>query len=157
MSRTETDEFLSRERTCRLATVRADGTPHVSPLWFVWHEQSLWISSIVKSQRWADVVREPRVSAVVDAGVRFNELCGVEISGIAEVIGDVPRSEAYLEELVEPERLISRKYHDRDTYVPDGRHAWLRIRPTKITSWDFTKSALAAARVADRATDQPAG
>jgi hypothetical protein len=27
----------------------------------------------------------------------------------------------------------------RDEFVYDGRHAWLRITPTKIASWDFRK------------------
>jgi len=26
-----------------------------------------------------------------------------------------------------------------DTFVPDGRHTWLRVTPDKITSWDFRK------------------
>ncbi|MCW2528225.1 MAG: pyridoxamine 5-phosphate oxidase-related FMN-binding [Pseudonocardiales bacterium] len=140
MTPAEIDAFLAAERTCRLATVRADGSPHVSPLWFVWCDQSLWITSIVKSQRWTDVQREPRVSAVIDGGVTFAELRGVEINGRAEVVGDVPRTTQRVGELVEPEHLMARKYNDRDDYVPDGRHAWLRIRPTKIVSWDFTKS-----------------
>jgi nitroimidazol reductase NimA-like FMN-containing flavoprotein (pyridoxamine 5'-phosphate oxidase superfamily) len=30
----ELDDFLSTQRTCRVATVSADGAPHVSTLWF---------------------------------------------------------------------------------------------------------------------------
>jgi PPOX class probable F420-dependent enzyme len=140
MTPAEIDDYLATERTCRLATVRSDGSPHVSPLWFVWADQALWITSIVKSQRWTDIQREPRVSAVIDGGVAFAELRGVEINGRAEVIGDVPRTTLPVEELVEVEPLLARKYSERDDYEPDGRHAWLRIRPTKIVSWDFTKS-----------------
>ena len=25
------------------------------------------------------------------------------------------------------------------TFMPDGRHGWLKITPTKIVSWDFRK------------------
>jgi len=36
MTGAEVDEFLATERTCRVATARRDGRPHVAPLWFVW-------------------------------------------------------------------------------------------------------------------------
>ena len=42
-------------------------------------------------------------------------------------------------ELAEPERMFARKYAGVDTYTPDGRHAWLKVVPEKIVSWDFRK------------------
>lgn len=141
MSADEVDGFLADERTCRVATVGADGMPHVAPLWFVWDGSALWLNSIVKSQRWADVVRDPRVSVVVDAGDDYTELRGVEISGRAEPVGEVPRSpEASDPDVTEPERMFGAKYAG-GTFVADGRHAWLRIIPDKIVSWDFRKMA----------------
>src|SRR3954463_12182789 len=88
----ERDAFLTSERTCRVATVGADGAPHVTPLWFVWDGESLWLTSIVKSQRWTDVQRDQRVAIVIDGGDDFMELRGVEIAGVARAIGDVPRT-----------------------------------------------------------------
>jgi hypothetical protein len=41
--------------------------------------------------------------------------------------------------LAEPERLFARKYSGTDAMHHDGRHAWLRLVPDKITSWDFRK------------------
>ena len=68
----ERDAFLASERTCRVATVGGDGAPHVTPLWFVWDGSALWLTSIVRSQRWTDLQREPRISVVVDAGHRLH-------------------------------------------------------------------------------------
>ncbi|HEU5085582.1 MAG TPA: pyridoxamine 5'-phosphate oxidase family protein, partial [Acidimicrobiales bacterium] len=68
MSPEELDEFLRTEHTCRVASVGADGAPHVAPLWFVWDGEALWLNSLVRSQRWTDLQRDPRVSVVVDAG-----------------------------------------------------------------------------------------
>ena len=45
MTPTELDSFLADERTCRVATLGADGSPHVSPLWFVWDGASLWLNT----------------------------------------------------------------------------------------------------------------
>jgi Pyridoxamine 5'-phosphate oxidase len=138
MSPEERDEFLATERTCRVATVKSDGAPHVSALWFVWDGEALWLTSIVKSQRWTDIERERRVSVLVDTGRDFGELRGVEISGTAQSVGEVPRTGEPHEELVEPERLFGDKYA-AGKFAHDGRHAWLRIVPEKIVSWDFRK------------------
>ncbi len=138
MSEQERDAFLSAERTCRVATIGPDG-PHATPLWFVWHGGALWLYSISRSRRWADLRRDPRIGVVVDAGEQFLELRGVEISGAAEVVGEVPRSgepEARLEPV---ERAFARKYIGGEEMVHDGRHGWLRVEPTKIVSWDFRK------------------
>jgi hypothetical protein len=138
MSDEERDAFLSSERTCRVASVGADGSPHVTPLWFVWDGTSLWLTSIVKSQRWADLGRDGRVGVVVDAGTDFMELRGVEIRGSAVPVGEVPRTGQPRPELEQPERLFADKYAGGRVHH-DGRHAWLRISPDKIVSWDFRK------------------
>ena len=94
MTADEVDAYLRTARTCRVGSVGADGAPHVSALWFVWDGTALWLNSLTKSQRWTNVVRSPRVSVLVDGGDEFLELHGVEIIGEAEVVGDVPRTEA---------------------------------------------------------------
>jgi hypothetical protein len=138
MSAEERDAFLREERTCRVATVKGNGAPHLSALWFAWDGEALWLTSIVKSQRWTDIEREPRVSILVDAGHDFGELRGVEISGTAQRVGEVPRVGEPNDELVVPERLFGDKYAG-GSFGHDGRHAWLRVVPEKIVSWDFRK------------------
>lgn len=140
MTDEERDAFLAEERTCRVATVGADGHPHNTPLWFAWDGTSLWLNSIVASQRWTDIARDPRVSVVVDAGEGFFELRGVELIGRLEQVGEVPRGDAPDPELAEPERIFGAKYVGPSGFVSDGRHAWLRLTPEKIVSWDFRKS-----------------
>jgi hypothetical protein len=143
MTSQELDAFLGQQRTCRLASVSASGAPHVSAIWFVWDGSSMWFYSMVKSQRWTDVIADPRVAAVVDGGHEFGELHGVELRGRVEPVGDIPRlGESALPELETPERLFGAKYIG----TPDGamyhdkRHAWLRLKPEKIASWDFRKT-----------------
>lgn len=138
MTDEERDRFLAEERTCRVATVRADGAPHVTPLWFAWDGSALWLTSIVRSQRWTDIERDGRVSVVVDGGIEFMELRGVEIQGRAEAVGEVPRTGEPAPELETPERLFADKYAGGVVHH-DGRHAWLRVVPHKIVSWDFRK------------------
>ena len=138
MAPEERETFLRGERTCRVASVGGDGSPHVTPLWFVWDGRHLWLNSIVRSQRWTDLQRDGRVSVIVDTGHDFMELRGVEIKGRAEVVGEVPRTGEPNAELEVPERLFADKYAGGRVHH-DGRHAWLRITPEKMVSWDFRK------------------
>ena len=77
---------------------------------------------------------------LVDDGTEFIELHGVEIVGKAEVVGEVPRTDRPDDVLAMPERLFGDKYAGGQ-FVIDGRHAWLRVVPDKVVSWDFRKLA----------------
>lgn len=139
MTADELQAYLAQARVCRVATVDEAGNPHVAPLWFVWDGTHLWLNSLVRSQRWADLVRDPRVAVVVDGGDAFTELHGVELTGAAEPVGEIPRGETPDERVAEAELMFARKYSDSETFKTDGRHGWLRITPSKIISWDFRK------------------
>jgi hypothetical protein len=138
MTDEELDEFLRTERTCRVATVGRDG-PHATPLWFGWDGSYVWLYSIVKSQRWTDLLHDPRIGIVIDSGVEYVELRGVEITGTVEAVGETPRTGEPCADLAAIEPLFARKYMGGDQVYHDGRHGWLRVKPAKIASWDFRK------------------
>lgn len=139
MSEAELDSFLATARTCRLATIGSGG-PHVTPLWFVWVDEALWIYSVVKSQRWTDLERDPRAAAVVDDGSAYEELHGVELRGEVANVGGAPRDPGDFDaELAPVEAAYARKYNGGEDLAYDGVHAWLRLTPAKIVSWDFRK------------------
>jgi hypothetical protein len=54
------------------------------------------------------------------------------------VVGEVPRTGEPVPDLETPERLFADKYAGGNLRH-DGRHAWLRIAPDKVVSWDFRK------------------
>jgi hypothetical protein len=142
MTSEEIDTFLAEQRTCRVATV-GPGGPHATPLWYVWHGGSLWLTSLSRSQRWADLERDPRIAVVVDAGEDYRELRGVELRGSVVPVGEVPRTGEPCPELDGtgldgPEQAFADRYSG-GVVGHDGRHAWLRLTPEKITSWDFRK------------------
>ena len=140
MSPDELDVFLGEERTCRVATTGPSG-PHVTPLWFAWDGEALWLYSLTRSQRWTDITRTPRVAVLVDTGHDYAELRGAELVGDAEVVGEVPRAGEPEPRLETPERLFAEKYFGAGEFGHDQRHAWLRIVPESIRSWDFRKLA----------------
>jgi hypothetical protein len=139
MTPEELDAYLAVERTCTVATTGPAG-PHATALWFAWDGSSLWLYSIIRSQRWVDLERDPRVAVMVEAGEEFFELRGVEITGKVEKVGEVPRTGDADPALAEAERLFAAKYQGGAPQMAhDGRHAWLRLTPEKIASWDFRK------------------
>lgn len=139
MTSEEIDRFLAEERTCRVATVRGGHFPHVTPLWFVWDSSSIWLNSLVASQRWTDLRADSRIGVLIDGGSAYDELRGIEFGGHADVVGEVPRSGDEVEELVVPERLWAEKYRAGRPMVHDGKHGWIRVRPARVVSWDFRK------------------
>ncbi|WP_434587914.1 pyridoxamine 5'-phosphate oxidase family protein [Streptomyces sp. A5-4] len=139
MTEAERDTYLADQRTCRVATVSADGRPHIGALWFVWDGGSLWLYSITRSRRWAQLTQDPRLAVVVDDGVEYGDLRGVELSGDAVFVGEAPRTGEACPELGVPEDLFTRKYFGMEVMPHDGRHAWLRLTPDAIASWDFRK------------------
>ncbi|MEU8623016.1 pyridoxamine 5'-phosphate oxidase family protein [Streptomyces sp. NPDC048623] len=139
MTPDELDTFLSQQRTCRVATVSADGRPHVSALWFAWDGTSLWLYSLTRSRRWAELRSRPQVAVVIDDGVEYGELRGVELSGTVEFVGEAPRTGEPCPELEAPERLFAAKNFGLDAMPHDGRHAWMRLTPEAVASWDFRK------------------
>jgi pyridoxamine 5'-phosphate oxidase-like protein len=142
MTAAERDAFLASERTCRIATVGGDFRPHITPMWFVWDGESVWLYSLTASLRWAQLKANPHLAVAVDAGEIYRELRGVEINGVATASGEQPRMGEPCDELASVERVFAAKYLSAPAFRYDGRHAWLRVTPDKIVSWDFRKRPL---------------
>ena len=88
----ELDALLRSERTLHVATVSADGWPHVVPLWFVWHGRNVWINNLRRSKRSKDLSEGSRVALCVDAGIEYQELRGAVLYGRLDPADDDPKS-----------------------------------------------------------------
>ena len=114
MTPDELDAFLAEQRTCRVATVGPHG-PHATPLWFAWHGGAIWLTSLCRSQRWADLQRDPRDRRRGRRRRGATPSCaGVELRGRVEVVGEVPRTGEPVPELEGPEQLFA----DRTAAAP---------------------------------------
>jgi general stress protein 26 len=47
-------------------TLRRDGSPHTTPVWFLLTDDTFWIASSTVNAKVKNVVRDPRVSLAVD-------------------------------------------------------------------------------------------
>lgn len=75
-------ERLEREAIAWLATVRADGTPQVSPVWFLWDDAGFLVYSRA-SARVTNIRTQPRVGLNLDGNGRGGDIVVVE--GIAHI------------------------------------------------------------------------
>jgi len=89
MTDDEMESFLLEARTLQVASINADGTPHLVPMWFAHHGDHLAFWTYGKSQKIVNLRRDPRITVMAEAGKQYEELKGVSISGRALLIDDV--------------------------------------------------------------------
>lgn len=63
----ERNELLeTRGILCRIATVRQDGAPYVTPAWFLYRNGRVYITPRARSAWYLHIERDPRVSITID-------------------------------------------------------------------------------------------
>jgi PPOX class probable F420-dependent enzyme len=89
MSEDEASAFLEAGRTVSCATNGRDGWPHLMPLWYVIRSSELWSWTYAKSQKVANLRRDPRCTLQVEAGTEYAQLRGVMLACEALVHEDI--------------------------------------------------------------------
>src|SRR5258705_45946 len=86
-------DLLDRATFAHLATVRPDGGPQSSVMWFAWDGARIRMTHTRTRQKFANLAREPRVAlSISDPGDQYRFL---EIRGTVETIEDDPGGEFY--------------------------------------------------------------
>ncbi|MBO3086917.1 TIGR03618 family F420-dependent PPOX class oxidoreductase [Cellulomonas dongxiuzhuiae] len=57
---------LAEQACVWLTTLRPDGSPHVTPVWYLLDEDTFWIASSTANVKVANMLRDPRVAIAVD-------------------------------------------------------------------------------------------
>jgi Pyridoxamine 5'-phosphate oxidase len=123
------------------ATVGPDGAPHVVPLWFVWPEDALYVSTRRDGRTWRNAMGDPRVSLAIDLGRSWPEIAGVVVEGRAELL---PAEHPSMR------RPIS-AWHDKYRSLLSGegfagfaeqvhRLGFLRVEPATLIPWDHART-----------------
>jgi PPOX class probable F420-dependent enzyme len=88
MSDTEIADFVARSRTGTMATIGADGQPHLVAMWYGVLDGEIWVETKAKSQKAVNLRRDPRVSFLIEDGDTYDSLRGVSFEGVAEIVED---------------------------------------------------------------------
>jgi F420H(2)-dependent biliverdin reductase len=59
---------LAQESNVWLCTLRRDGSPHLTPVWFVYVDGTWWIGSGSRNVKVRNVLADPRVSLALEGG-----------------------------------------------------------------------------------------
>ena len=88
MSKDQWQKFLSEgTRTGKLATVRADGSPHLAPIWFLLDGDDLVFNTGQDTVKGRNLARDPRLSLCVDD--ERPPFSFVTVRGRAELVDDL--------------------------------------------------------------------
>jgi PPOX class probable F420-dependent enzyme len=130
MTAEETREFLkSGTRTGKIATVRADGRPHVAPIWFELDGDELIFTTWRKTVKAANLRRDPRISLRVDE--ETPPFAFVLIEGTATISEDVG-------ELADWARQIAGRYMGQELAEACGKRnavpvsCWCACNPIRL-------------------------
>ena len=61
-------EKLERQQNLWFSSVRADGRPHLVPVWFVWYEGKIYIGTEPKSVKSKNIRGNPKVAVALEDG-----------------------------------------------------------------------------------------
>jgi PPOX class probable F420-dependent enzyme len=147
MDEEEVRAFLAAGHTGILATLRADGSPAVMPLWYVVVDDAVYVRTLAKSAKAQQVQDDPRVSFLVESGRAWAELQAVVLYGAAVVETDpgvIARvDEAFAAKYTPFLMPSSASDRTRRHYAQERIH--VRIEPDRrALTWDNAKIVAAA-------------
>ncbi|MFA9430394.1 TIGR03618 family F420-dependent PPOX class oxidoreductase [Egicoccus sp. AB-alg2] len=61
---------LARERNVWFVSPRPDGSPHLTPIWFVWDGRAFWVCTSSDTAKARNLRRDPRVALALQDGDR---------------------------------------------------------------------------------------
>ncbi|MEU7226260.1 PPOX class F420-dependent oxidoreductase [Streptomyces chrestomyceticus] len=94
MSKDEWQSFLSEgTRTGKLSTVRADGSPHIAPVWFLLDGDDLVFNTGADTVKGRNLARDARIALCVDDDRPPFSFAIVE--GLAETSDELPEVRAW--------------------------------------------------------------
>ena len=135
-------ELLEEERIVIATTNGPRGWPHSMPLWYTIRDGDIWAWTFAKSQKVRNLERDKRCTLLVEAGVEYGELRGVQIEAEAELIRDP-------EEVYEFGVELAIRYAEGIDSIEGDAAAGLRAQapkrvaihfhPIRLATWDHRK------------------
>lgn len=124
-------DLLDEPLLAVIATLRADGSVLLSPVWHEWHDGAFNVWVEAENVKVRHLRRDPRVTIVVAESAA--PLRGVELRGTARLIDS---------DVTETARRIAARYVGAEEAVADtealrDQDVIIRIEPGHIRAWDF--------------------
>ena len=139
MDEAEIAAFLAANARAHVSTISGDGSPHVVPMSYVLLDGELTFWGDNASQKLVNLQRDPRVSAVVDTGVDFQELQGVLLTGTAELRTDDETNGRIADQFAAKAPEEHREAARQMLLGLAAERTAVTIHASKVASWDHRK------------------
>ncbi len=147
MTEKEIDSFLSKPLVARVATIRDDGYPHVTPLWYHWDGGHLYLilgHGERPRHHIENLRRDNKVTLVIDRDVRpetktLFEAQAVSIRGRATLLTDEKTQVDIVSKLLKRYGFGSAVKAVLEDGKPGKNRVIAKIKPDKIIAWNFEK------------------
>ena len=139
MNDEEIRAFLEEQRTLQVATIDHDGFPHLIAMWYVLVNNEIAFWTYAKSQKALNLRRDPRLTCLVESGIQYEELRGVQVKGHAVLSDDLATvqklGEAIFTRYTGP---LNDNTRSLVTNQAPKRIA-IFVKPVEVVSWDHSK------------------
>ena len=140
MTDDERDEFLRTEKVMNIATIGADGRPHLVAMWYGFVDGVPGFWTYGKSQKIVNLRRDPRLTGLVESGAGvYAELKGVELVGTGRVVEDRSVVEAIGESVWERYTGPVDDAARQAVAVVGAKRVAVLIDVERYVTWDHTK------------------
>jgi PPOX class probable F420-dependent enzyme len=118
-------QLLLDKNFASIATVNADGSPHVTPVWVDWDGEAVLVNTLRGRVKERNIARHPRVEILVynlEDPYQY-----VRVSGNAELVEE--NAEEHIDALTQ-------KYMGEDRYpwrAPGDTRVIVRVRPDRVS------------------------
>ena len=141
MSDEEIEAYLADQKILNVATIGPSGHPHVVAMWYAIIDGKVTFWTFAKSQKIANLRRDPKMTGLVESGDAYNELRGVELVGTGRIIDDETK-------VLEIGKAVAVKYNGPNA-VSEAALPFIEAQARKrlgvvfeierTVSWDHTK------------------
>ena len=143
MTEDEIHTFLHEKRTMSMATIGPGGRIHLVAMWYGFVDGAIGFETKTKSQKVQNLRRDNRLTVLVEDGLKYEELRGVEMAGWGEVIDDP-------DQLFQLGVSVFERYQGPYTdemkpYVEMmlNKRVLVKLHTEQVVSWDHSKIATA--------------
>ena len=141
MTDDEVQAYLESERILNVATIGPTGHPHLVAMWFAMVDRKPVFWTYGKSQKVANLRRDPKMTGLVESGDSYDQLRGVELRGRGAIVDDY-------DAVLEIGKAVGVKYNGPSA-LDDTALPFFEAQATKrvgvvfeidhVASWDHTK------------------
>ena len=130
-------EYLSRPLLARLGTANPlTNQPHVTPVWYEWDGESIWISAFSSTRKVKEARKNPKIAVLIDTAEENGPTRGVLMEGPAELITDPTLVPALATRIytryLGPEGVLAK---DPQSWIVDPENTIIKLKPERIYTW----------------------